>query len=174
MKLKTNWHYTKWDGLNILFVIQYIRCFKIFWGSANVLLQISLKMGKKWRKMLSPTYFLKFKNIILFLNRGLYFFSNGHIRNVVSTLPNVVKIDVENDNVVSTLSNVVQFNVEIHKVVSTLSNVVNFNVDVHNVVSTLIWRCATSWRHINLKTTMNWRWNVCWVSTVVLEVFYGT
>ena len=81
--------------------------------------------------MLSPTYSLKFKNIILFLNRGLYFFSNGHIRNVVSTLPNVVKIDVENDNVV-------QFNVEKHNVVSTLFYVVNFNVDIHNVVSTLI------------------------------------
>ena len=37
-----------------------------------------VKMGKKWRKMLSPTYSLKFKTIILFLNRCLYFFSNGH------------------------------------------------------------------------------------------------
>ena len=71
--------------------------------------------------MLSPTYSLKFKTIILFLNRCLYFFSNGHIRNVVSTLPNVVKIDVEK-----------------HNVVSTLFYVVNFNVDKHNVVSTLI------------------------------------
>ena len=88
--------------------------------------------------MLSPTYSLKFKTIILFLNRCLYFFSNGHIRNVVSTLPNVVKIDVENDNVVSTLSKVVQFNVEIYNVVSMLLKVVNFNVDVHNFVSTLI------------------------------------
>ena len=87
--------------------------------------------------MLSPTYSLKFKNIILFLNRGLYFFfSNG--RNVVSTLPNVVKIDIGNDNFVSTLSNVVQFNFEKHNVVSTLFYVVNFNVDIHNVVSTLI------------------------------------
>ena len=103
--------------------------------------------------MLSPTYSLKFKNIILFLNRG---FSNGQIRNVVSTLPNSVKIDVENDNVVSTLSNVVQFSVEKHNVVSTLFNV---------VVSTLIWRCATSRRHINPKTTLNRRWNVCWVNT---------
>ena len=68
------------------------------------------------KKILSPAYSLKLKNIILFLNRGLIFFSNGHIRNVVSTLPNVVKIDVENDNVVSTLSNVVQFNVEKHNV----------------------------------------------------------
>ena len=88
--------------------------------------------------MLSPTYSLKFKNIILFLNRGLLFFSNGHICNVVSTFRNVVKIDVDNDNVVSTLSNVVQFNVEKHNVVSTLFYVVNFNVDIHNVVSTLI------------------------------------
>ena len=115
--------------------------------------------------MLSPTYSLKFKNITLFLNRGLYiFFSNGHIRNVVSTLPNVVKIDVENDNVVSTLSNVVQFNVEKHNVVSTLFYVVNFNVDIHNIVSTLNWRCATSQRHINPKTTLNRRWNVYWVN----------
>ena len=59
-------------------------------------------------------------NITLFLNRCLYTFSNGHIRNVVLTLPNIVKIDVENDNVVSTLSNVVQFNVEKRNVVSTL------------------------------------------------------
>ena len=88
--------------------------------------------------MLSPTYSLKFKNIILFLNQGLYFFSNGHIRNVVSTLPSVVNIDVENDNVVSTLSNLVQFNVEKHNVVPTLFYVANFNVDIHNVVSTLI------------------------------------
>ena len=153
----------KWDGSNILFVIQYIRSFKIILYDSG-LGHERVKMGKKWRKMLSPTYSLKFKNIILFLNRGLYFFSNGHIRNVVSTLPNVVKIDVENDNVVSTLSNVVQFNVEKHNVVSTLFYVVNFNVDIHNVVSTLIWRCATSRRHINLKTTLNRRWNVCWES----------
>ena len=70
--------------------------------------------------MLSPTYSLNFKNIILFLNRGLLFFSNGHICNVVSTLPNVVKIDVDNDNVVSTLFYVVNFNLDIHSVVSTL------------------------------------------------------
>ena len=115
------------------------------------------------KTILSPAYSLKLKNIILLLNRGLIFFWNDHIHNVVSTLPNVVKIDVENDNVVLTLSNVVQFNIEIHNVVSTLLNVVNFNVAVRNVVSTLIWRCTTSRRHINLKTTLNRRWMVCWV-----------
>ena len=106
------------------------------------------------KKILSPAYSLKVKSIILFLNRDLIFFSNGHIRNFVSTLPSVVKIDVENDIVVSTLSNVVQFNVEIRNVVSTLLNIVNFNVNVHNVVSTLIWHCATSRRDINLRNNV--------------------
>ena len=66
---------------------------------------------------------MKVKNIILFLNRD-FFFSNGHFRNVVSTLANVVKIDVENDNVVSTLSNVVEFNVEAIKSFAIHSEVV--------------------------------------------------
>ena len=122
-----------------------------------------LKIWKKMKKILSPAYSLKLKNIILFLNRGLVFFSNGHIRNVVSTLPNDVKIDVENDNVVSMLSNFVQFNIEIQNVVSILLNVLNNNIDVHNVVSTVILCCATSRRQINLKTTLNRRWNICWV-----------
>ena len=90
------------------------------------------------KKILSPAFSLKLKNIILLLNRCLIFFSNGHIRDIVLTLPNVVKIDAKNDNVVLTLSSVVQFNVEKHNVVSTLFNVLNFNGDVHNVVSTLI------------------------------------
>ena len=79
------------------------------------------------KKILSPAYSLKIKNINrgLLLNRGLIFFSNCHIQNVHSTLPNVVKIKLKNGNVVSTLSNVVQFDVEIHNVISTLLNVVN-------------------------------------------------
>ena len=89
-------------------------------------------------KILSPPYSLKLKNIILFLNESLISFPDGHIRNVVSTLPNVVKIDVENGNIFSALSNVIQFNVEIHNLVSTLLKNVNFNVDIHNIVSTLI------------------------------------
>ena len=123
-------------------------------------------------KILSPAYSLKLKNIILLFNRCLIFSWNGHIHNVVSTLPNVVKIDIENQNVVSTLSNVVQFNIELYGIVSTLLNVVNFKVDVRNVVSTLVWRCAMSRRHINLKTTLNRRWNVCWVCILYNYVSY--
>ena len=54
-----------------------------------------------------------------------------HIKNVVSTLVNVVKLDVENDNIVSALPNVVHMNVEIDKVDSNLLNVkfVKFKVD---------------------------------------------
>ena len=73
-------------------------------------------MGKRMKKILSPANSLKCKNIILFFTRGFVFFSNGYIRNIVSTLPDVVKINVENDNVVSTLSNVVKINVEIDNV----------------------------------------------------------
>ena len=58
---------------------------------------------------------------------------------------------------------------------TTLLNVVDFNVDVCNVVSTLIWRCATSRRHINLKATLNRRWNVCWAVslTTLRNVFFN-
>ena len=94
-----------------------------------------LKCGKTEEDFESSIFLEAQKDYFVF-ESWLNFFSNGHIRNVVTTLPNVVKIDVENDNVVSTLPNVVQFNVEIHNVVSTLFNVVNFNVDVHNVIST--------------------------------------
>ena len=82
------------------------------------------------KNVLSQAYHLKLQNIILLLNRDLIFFSNGHIRNVIQTLPDIVKIDVENDNVALTLSNVAKFNVEIQNVVSTLLNVVNYNVDL--------------------------------------------
>ena len=83
----------------------------------------------KMKKILSPAYSLKL-NIYIYiyiyiLNRGLIFSSNGHIHNIVSTLPNVVKIDVENDNVVSTFSNVVQVNDEKNNVVSALFYIVS-------------------------------------------------
>ena len=110
-----------------------------------------LKWGKNEEDFESSIFFEAQKYYFVFESR-LNSFSNGHICNVVSTLSNVVKIDVEN----------VQFNVDIYNVVSMLLNVVSFNVDVLNVVSALIWRCATSRRHINLKTKLNRRWNVFW------------
>ena len=116
----------------------------------------------KWGKTdFESSIFLETQKYYFAFESRLNLFWNGHIPNVVSTLPNVVKIDIENNHVVSTLPNVVQFNVEIHNVLSTFLNNVNFNVDVHNVVSMLIWRCVTLRRHISLKATMNRRWNVC-------------
>ena len=85
-------------------------------------------------KILSPAYSLKLKNIILFLSQRFFF----HQMVILTTLPKIVKIDIENDNVDSTLSNVVQNNVEKGNVDSTLFNVSNFKIDVHSVFSTLI------------------------------------
>ena len=147
MKLKTNWHFAKWDGLNLLSFILQIRCFKNLWGSANVLWQIPLKMWKKWRKCWVQHIFWSSKLLFCFWIK-VYFL-------------------LKNSNFVSKLSNVVQFYVEKRNVVSTLFNAVNFNVDLHNVALMLIWRCATSRRHINLKTMLNRRWNVCWVNFMV-------
>ena len=74
MKLRPNWHFTKWDDLNILFFIQYIRCFKNFWGSANILLQIPVKMGKKWRKFESSIFFEAQKYYFVFESRLFFSF----------------------------------------------------------------------------------------------------
>ena len=83
-------------------------------------------------------------------------FRNGHFfYNIVSTLTNVVKLDVEKDNLFSTLPNVAHNKVETYHVYLTLFDAVYSKVEIHNVVSTLIWGCATSRHHIN-KTQ---RWN---------------
>ena len=121
----------------------YARCFKNFFGSTNILLNDPLKMGDKMKKTLRQansveTIFTWNTKIlfcfwlevyVLFIYLFIYLFSNGHIHNVVWTLPNIVIIDVESDNIAS-----------------MLFNIVNSFTDAHNVVSTLIWRCATSRR----------------------------
>ena len=99
---------------------------------------------------------MNFKNILLCLPGGLFPSFQMFMFTTFSTLPKVVKIDVQNDNVVSTLSNVIQIKAEIDNVNSSLFNVVNSNFDVRNVVPTLIWRYATSRRHINLKIKLKW------------------
>ena len=114
-----------------------------------------LKWGKNEEKCYVQHILWSSKISFCFWIKAYIFFSNGHIHNVVSTLPKVVKIDVENG-----------------KVVSTLSNVAQFNVEKHNAVSTFIWRCATSRRHINLKTTLNWHWNVCWDVAIHVIINY--
>ena len=84
-------------------------------------------------------------------------FRNGHFHNIVSTLTNVVKLNVEKDNFVSTLSNVTHINVEIQSVDSMLFDVVNFNIEIQNVVSTFIGGYTTLRSHINQKTTLKQR-----------------
>ena len=64
-----------------------------------------LKWGKN--EHFESTIFFEAQKYYFVYESRLNFFPNGHFRNVVSTLPNVVKIDVE----------VVQFNVEIYNVV---------------------------------------------------------
>ena len=117
---------------------------RIFEALQILFYKFLLKWGKIEEDFESSIFLESQKYYFAFESRLICccFFWNGHIRNVVSTL-----------------SNIVQFNVEIHN----LLNVVDFNVDVHNVVWALIWRCATSRRHINLKATLNQRWNVFWI-----------
>ena len=80
--------------------------------------------------------------IHLFFEAQKYFllfqlFKNDRTDNVVSTLINVMKLDVESNSIVPTLSNV-NVKIEIDNVGLALFNVKNFNVDIHYVVSTLI------------------------------------
>ena len=94
MKLKTSWHCAKWNGLNTDFIIQYILYFKNFCGSVNILLYaiFFLKWRINWRRFWLQCILWSSKIYISFDSRlSLYFFLNGHIHNVVSTLLNFVK-----------------------------------------------------------------------------------
>ena len=114
-----------------------------------------LKLGVKWRRLWNSIKSFEFNVFTLKWLFLCVFLRNDHFQNVVFTLTNVVKLDVEKDNVVSTLSNVAHINVEIHNVDLMLFDVVNSNIEIHNVVLTLIWSCIKSRRHINQKQHWN-------------------
>ena len=99
----------------------------------------------------------------LWINFFLFFLEAVIFTTLFRRFPTLQNSTLKMTTFVSTLSNVVHVNVEIHNIDSTLLDVVHFNVEIHNVVSTLIWRCTTTRRLINQKTTLKQRWNVCWV-----------
>ena len=88
-----------------------------------------------------------------------FIFGNGHFHNVLSTLSNVVHI-----------------NIEIRNVDSALFDVVNSNVEIHNVVSTLVSRCFMSRRRMNKNTTLKQHLNVCCFLTekALIDIFWIT
>ena len=156
LKLKTNQPFTEWDGLNILFVIQYIWCFKDIWGSANIILQILLKMGKNWRRFWVQHIPWSSKVLFCFWFEAYFFFQMVIFATLFRRCPTLW---------MTTLKMTTLFWRFLTLFNSKLLNVINFNFDIHNVVSTLLWRCATSPRHINLKAKLNRRWNVCWAES---------
>ena len=151
MKLKTSWHFTKWYGLNLVLVIQYIPCFNNF-AAMQIFFDIFLlKWRIKLRKFWTQRILSHSRIFFIFGSRlNFYFFEMF----IFTTLWK------------STLKMATLFRRCLTLFKSTLKwfNVVNFNVHVHNVVWTLIWRLATLQCHINLKTTLKRRWNVFWAA----------
>ena len=104
--------------------------FKNFFCFPSIPRHIPLLM---WNERAEEYYEIVIKTLILvysILNEfywSLFYFSlfgSGYIHNVLSTLLNIVKLDVENNSVVLTLSNGVHINIEINNVDSTFSGVV--------------------------------------------------
>ena len=109
------------------------------------------------KKILSPACSLKLKNIILFLNHSvIVFFQMIIFATLFRRCPTLWKPRLK----MATLFRrcVTLFNAMLKY--TTLLNVLNYNDAVCNVVSTLLWRIATPWSNINLKTTLKRRWNV--------------
>ena len=76
----------------------YSQCFKNIYGFWNILLHTSLEIGNKMKKILSSEYstwmiFIWSSKILLYSCLKVYFlfFENGHIHNVVPTLPKLLR-----------------------------------------------------------------------------------
>ena len=116
MKLKTNWYITNRSGLNQVLALQYFS--SSYLSSSYVFNIFFLKLGVVWTRLWNSS-----KNFSVYSIWNEFFFvsfRNSRFHNVVSTLTNVFKLDVEKDNVFWTFFNVAHINIEIHKVVSTL------------------------------------------------------
>ena len=81
----------------LLLLFSIFDVLRIFEALQKFFNKFLLKWGKNEEDFESSTFFEAQKYYLVFESR-LNFLSNGHISNFVWTLPNVVKIDVENDN----------------------------------------------------------------------------
>ena len=131
----------------MVFVIQYIWCFKNFAALQIFFCIFLLQWRIKWRRFWVQCILWSPKTLFCFWLEALFLFFFKWSYQGAKLLGHI-------NNVVLTFSNVAQINVEIDNVDSTLFKVLNFIVYVHNVVSSFIWRCAMSRRHINLKATL--------------------
>ena len=95
----------------------YSRCFKSFWGFANTLLHIRVKMENKVKKILNPLYSIQI--IFLCCPRGLLFLKWSYSQRC-SDIAQRFSIHSEDENAVLTLLNVVQIKLKIENVDSML------------------------------------------------------
>ena len=125
IKSPLNWHIKKWNGYNVVRVIQLSRVSRTFAALQILFFIFLLKWGIKWTRFWNSSWNIEFSifNFKCFLFEAQKYFvalkssfifqicTSGHIDSVISTLVNIVKLDIENDNVVWRLSNVVNTNI---------------------------------------------------------------
>ena len=115
VKLKKDGYFTRWNDLNIAFIIQHIHdvVLRIF-TDLQIFFYIiyPLKWGIKWIC----------SSIVI---HSLFFYEWSYLQRCFEVAPKVAEINFDNGNIVLMLSNAVQINVEIGNVDSKLFNVVN-------------------------------------------------